>query len=50
MTLTDAYQKAVPAYEEALSKGLGNSIELQTELEQMKIFLKRTALEKTGEK
>jgi hypothetical protein len=45
MALTDAYQKAVPAYEEALRKGLGNSIELQTELEQMKIFLKRAALE-----
>ena len=30
MTLMDAYQKAVPAYEEALSKGLGNSVELQT--------------------
>ena len=49
MTLRDAYQKAVPAYEEALSKGLGSSVELQTELEQMKIFLKRAALEKTGE-
>lgn len=49
MTLRDAYQKAAPAYEEAISKGLGNSVELQTELEQMKIFLKRTALEKTGE-
>jgi hypothetical protein len=49
MSLTDAYQKAVPAYEEALSKGLGNSVELQTELEQMKIFLKRADLEKTGE-
>jgi len=48
MSLTDAYEKAVPAYEEALSKGLGNSVELQTELEQMKIFLKRADLEKTG--
>jgi hypothetical protein len=48
MSLTDAYEKAVPAYEEALRKGLGNSIELQTELEQMKIFLKRADLEKTG--
>jgi hypothetical protein len=41
MTLRNAYQKAMPAYEEALSKGLGNSVELQSELEQMKIFLKR---------
>jgi hypothetical protein len=48
MTLRDAYEKALPVYEEALSKGLGNSVELQTELEQMKIFLKRAALEKTG--
>jgi hypothetical protein len=45
MTLRDAYEKALPVYEEALSKGLGNSVELQTELEQMKIFLKRAALE-----
>jgi hypothetical protein len=49
MTLTNAYHKAVPAYEEALSKGLGNSVELQTELEQMKIFLKRAAHKQTGE-